>query len=120
MPNRIRELREMHHMTQRRLSIELEVAQETISAYENEKHYPSFLQLVKLSQIFNASIDYIMGLSDVRKPISSPEDLITAQNYNEARLLNVSRRLSEPQVEQVLAYMQGMLDGARLQAEAEI
>ena len=66
MQNRIRQLREELRMTQVRLSIELEVSQETVSAYENQKHYPSFLQLSRMSTLFNASIDYIMGLSDVR------------------------------------------------------
>ena len=37
--NRIRELREEKKITQIRLSIELEVSQETISAYEMEKYY---------------------------------------------------------------------------------
>lgn len=31
--NRIKQLRQLHHMTQIRLSVELEVSQETISAY---------------------------------------------------------------------------------------
>ncbi|MBQ2794975.1 MAG: helix-turn-helix transcriptional regulator, partial [Oscillospiraceae bacterium] len=62
--NRIKKLREARGMTQIRLSIELEVSQETISAYEKEKYYPSYQSLLKLSEIFGASIDYIMGLSD--------------------------------------------------------
>ena len=43
MSNRIKQLREELRMTQVRLSIELEVSQETVSAYENQKHYPSFV-----------------------------------------------------------------------------
>ena len=38
MYNRIGQLREEHHMTQVRLSIELGVSQETVSAYENGTH----------------------------------------------------------------------------------
>lgn len=38
--NRIRELREEKHITQVRLSTELGVAQETISAYEQGRHLP--------------------------------------------------------------------------------
>ena len=41
MSNRIRELREARSMSQVRLSIELEVSQETVSAYESEKHFPA-------------------------------------------------------------------------------
>lgn len=104
MNNRIRKLREEAHMTQVRLSIELEVSQETVSAYEKEKHYPSFAQLVKLSHLFNASIDYIMGLSDVRNPTKMFE------NDNFAKLMALGRQLNERQLELVLAYMKGMLD----------
>lgn len=38
MKNRIRELRAEKNITQLRLSLELEVSQETVSAYENGKH----------------------------------------------------------------------------------
>ena len=104
MKNRIRELREELHMTQIRLSLELEVAQETVSAYENEKHYPSFVQLVKMSELFHASIDYIMGRSDVRNPIMLKE------SNGHDRLTNLTRQLSAQQVDLVIAYVQGMLD----------
>ena len=83
MENHIRQLREEFHMTQARLSIELGASQETVSAYENLKHYPSFPQLQKMSAIFHASIDYAMGLSEIRRPalpreagdLSAPLDL---------------------------------------------
>lgn len=104
MENRIRELRKELHMSQVRLSIELEVSQETVSAYENQKHYPSFMQLVKLSNLFHASIDYIMGLSDVRIPIniSDRKDIST--------LLHLGSQLTDKQVQLVLSYIQGMID----------
>lgn len=108
MPNRIRELREELNMTQVRLSIELEVAQETVSAYEKQKHYPSFVQLEKMSKLFHASIDYIMGLSDVRNPVSS-------NVYQKMeQLIALSQRLSEKQVQLVLAYMQGLIDDSSI------
>ena len=93
-------------MSQVRLAIELEVSQETISAYENQKHYPSYLQLVKLSTLFHASIDYIMGLSEVRVPVnvSDREDVST--------MLYLSSRLTDKQVELVIAYIQGILDAS--------
>ena len=62
--NRIRELRQKKNLSQLQLSIELEVTQETISAYEHSKHLPSITALMKMSQLFGVSMDYIMGLSD--------------------------------------------------------
>lgn len=61
--NRIRELRQKKKLSQLQLSIELEVTQETISAYEHSKHLPSVTALMKMSQLFGVSMDYIMGLS---------------------------------------------------------
>lgn len=104
MANRIRQLREEYRMTQVRLSIELEVSQETVSAYEKEKHYPSFSQLCRMSELFHVSIDYLMGLSDIRAPVKIMEDETLS------RLIAVGKTLSKEQAELVLAYIQGMLD----------
>jgi len=104
MQNRIRELREEKKMTQIRLSIELEVAQETISAYENGRHYPSVASLLKMAILFNSSMDYIMGVSEIRLPVK--ED---ALSQKEATALSLFRDLSENQKEKVLGFMQGML-----------
>ncbi|HIX34663.1 hypothetical protein B5E65_00755 [Gemmiger sp. An120] len=104
MQNRIKQLREENHMTQVRLGIELEVSQETISAYEKQKHYPSFAQLLRLATLFHASIDYIMGLSDVRTPTNP------AASGDLGKLMALGQRMDEKQLELVLAYAQGMLD----------
>ena len=109
MPNRIRELRQEKKITQLQLSIELNVTQETISAYEHGRHYPSVAALIKLTEIFDASMDYIMGLSDVRYYSDSshinPED--AAQ---QALLVNIYKKLGTTNKIRLLAYAQGLLD----------
>lgn len=99
--NRIKQLREEIGMTQVRLSIELEVAQETISAYENGKHYPSIPSLIKLMKIFNTGIDYILGFSDIRMPVASMSD-------DEQIIINCYRKLTEHKKELALAYLNGL------------
>lgn len=99
--NRIRQLREEIGMTQIRLSIELEVAQETISAYENGKHYPSLQSLIKLMQIFNVGVDYIMGFSDIRIPIEKISD-------DEQILLRLFKGLPKHKKELAIAYIKGL------------
>ncbi len=108
MENRIRELREERHMTQLRLSTELGVSQETVSAYEKQKHYPSFIQLVKMSELFHTSIDYLMGRSDIRNPVKPCDD-------ENGKLLQFTKQLSKCQLELTYAYMQGLLDMSGLQ-----
>lgn len=81
--NRIRELREEKHITQVRLSTELGVAQETISAYEQGRHLPSVTSLMKLSVILDASMDYIMMKSDVRNVVQVNHYLIMKQDFSD-------------------------------------
>ena len=108
LANRIRELREEVHMTQIRLSTELEVSQETVSAYENGRHYPSFAALVRMSHIFHASIDYIMGLSDLRKPFTAQQ--LTNQQQTLLELFDSLDNLNQARA---LAYLQGLYDCSR-------
>lgn len=68
MANRIKELRNELHMTQTNFGETLGLTQETVSCYENGKIYPSFPQLCRMSELFDASLDYIMGLSPIRRP----------------------------------------------------
>lgn len=105
MQNRIKELREEKKMTQLRLSIELDVTQETVSAYEIGKHYPSARSLLKMAGLFHSSIDYIMGLSDVRIPTKENGLL-----RDEASALSLFRTLNDTQKGKVIAFMQGMLE----------
>lgn len=104
MKNRIRQLREETHMTQVRLAIELEVSQETISAYESGKNYPTIANLLKLSKIFHVSCDYLLGLTDVR--IALP---LNELRTDEQVLIEKYRRLSDQHKEILLAYLKGLL-----------
>lgn len=104
MENRIRQLRDERNMTQVRMSIELEVSQETISSYESGKHYPSVSNLIKLSSLFHTSCDYILGLSNVRLPYMKNE-----LKEEETILLERYCRLDERRKELLLAYLEGLL-----------
>lgn len=103
--NRIKELRSERNMTQVRLSTELGVAQETISAYESGKHYPSVQSLLKMSELFGASCDYILGVSNIRKPVK--EGLLP---NDEAGLLYQYRKLGSIQKAKAAAYLEGLAE----------
>ena len=103
--NRIKDLRDEREMTQVRLSIELEVSQETVSAYEMGKHYPSVKSLLRMVALFDASMDYIMGISPVRNAIVEK-----GLPDNEVRLLSIYRKLDDVQKEKAYSYMQGMTE----------
>lgn len=64
--NRIKILREEFGYTQQDLANKLECSKSVIGLYENETRKPSLEILVKLSEIFNCSIDYILCKSEYR------------------------------------------------------
>lgn len=66
--NRIKKLREEFRITQQELADKLNGAKSTIAMYENETRKPSMEVLIKLSEIFNCSIDYLLGKSDIKNP----------------------------------------------------
>lgn len=103
--NNIHTLRKEKHISQTRLSIELEVSQETISAYENDKHYPSVKSLLKLRELFGVSIDYILGLTDQRYDSIQKSDL----TEEEVTVLHTYRKMDDVAKEHIKAYMDGYL-----------
>ena len=110
MQNRIKELRLEKKITQVRLSIDLGVTQETISAYEHGKHLPSLAALMKMSQLFDASMDYIMGLSPIRH-IQTTDYSVTDEQRN--ILIHSYHLLSSQNKARLISYAQGLLDSQR-------
>lgn len=72
--NRIKILREELNMTQQELADKLDGAKSTVAMYEKGDRKPSMEVLLKLSEIFDCSIDYILGKSDIRNPEKAQED----------------------------------------------
>lgn len=97
--NRIKLLREEYNMTQQELADKLDGAKSTVAMYEKGDRKPSLEVLIKLSSIFNCSIDYLMGNSDIRNPGKQIDDVL-----NEA-MIGMSKedyeKLSETQKKQI-------------------
>ena len=64
--NRIKLLREEFNYTQQDLADKLKCSKSVIGLYENETRKPSMEVLLKLSEIFNCSIDYILCKTNIR------------------------------------------------------
>ncbi|HIU57328.1 MAG TPA: helix-turn-helix transcriptional regulator [Candidatus Ornithomonoglobus merdipullorum] len=90
---RIAELRKEKHLNQTGLGLKLNVSQKMISAYESGAHQPSIETLIRMSEIFNVSVDYMIENSDIRmKAERLVKDGLTA---NEAELLELFNELDE-------------------------
>ena len=65
---RIRALREDNDMTQAKIAQLLQVGQKTYSDYELGKTRIPIDSLIVLAKLYNVSMDYICGVSDIRRP----------------------------------------------------
>ncbi|MBY6915508.1 helix-turn-helix domain-containing protein [Clostridium botulinum] len=64
------ELREEFGMTQDQLASILNVSRQSISGYENNSNEPSLENLVKLSDLFNVSADYLLNRTKERENLN--------------------------------------------------
>ena len=64
MPIRLKELRKLRKMTQQRLAIELNMNQNTISRYESGEREADYQTLIRFTDFFNVSIDYLLERTD--------------------------------------------------------
>lgn len=60
---RLRDLREDHDLTQKQLAEQLHISQNTYSQYENGVRQLPIEVLIKLSDIYDVSTDYILRLT---------------------------------------------------------
>lgn len=67
METRIKDLREDRDLIQKDIANILGMSQRGYSHYENGKNIPNEL-LIKLALFYNTSIDYILGLTNIKEP----------------------------------------------------
>ena len=63
----LREIRKKKKYSQLKVAMDLSISREALSYYENGKRSPDIEMLVKLSQYFNVSIDYLILGTDFEK-----------------------------------------------------
>ena len=64
----IRNLRIDNGYTQKQIAEQLGISQNTYSQYENEQRQIPISMLVTLARFYGVSVDYIIGLTDVKSP----------------------------------------------------
>lgn len=65
LSQRINELRNALGWSQVQLAERLNISKQTVSNWENENIQPSIEMLVRISRVFNVSVDYLLGLETV-------------------------------------------------------
>lgn len=88
---RLKELMSAEKISQRGLSIKASVQRKSILNWLNGKYYPSYEALIKLSDYFNVSIGYLLGISDeiegnaVHRDHAEPRE-VSAQFVNKLKI----------------------------------
>jgi transcriptional regulator with XRE-family HTH domain len=65
---RIRGIREDHDITQREIAHILNISQRTYSDYESGRIRIPVEALIQLAEYYNLNMDYISGISNIKKP----------------------------------------------------
>lgn len=65
---RLKDLREDNDLKQEDIAKVLNISQRTYSGYETGSRMIPYTCLIKLAQFYNTSTDYILCLTDTRKP----------------------------------------------------
>lgn len=86
---RLKELRVDNDMSQTELAEKLNLKASAISKYEKGITQPSIDTLKSLAEIFSVTVDYLIGMSDIKNPYSNSQ--ITP---NEADLIEHFRQLT--------------------------
>lgn len=105
--NRIRDARKAKGLTAKWLASELGVSESTVSQYENCKREPDHATLVRIANILNVSLDYLLCRSEdseetKKQPIAQGDEL-------NPRVRDLIIRLNEQNTEKILDYAELLL-----------
>lgn len=85
--NRIKELRKKYKMSQTELSQQLGIVQSTLSTWENNQFEPDSKALIAMSEIFNVSVDYLLGKEKKTPDFSEVSNIIKFEKFKKIPIL---------------------------------
>ena len=106
--NNIKKIREKRNVTQVRLSTAVDVAQETISAYESGKSMPSADTLIRIANFLNTSTDYLLGR--IKDDVSLNQIMNETVDQKMNTLLNNYAKLTDKQRNDLIWYSEVLID----------
>ena len=107
LPN-LQLLRKEYAITQQRLADAIRVSQQSINQYKNHSVEPDIAVLSLLANYFNTSIDYIVGRTNVRRPIEHTE--VFHLNQSEMEVITRYRALKENEKECIAFTLHTLLE----------
>lgn len=68
LERRLEELRTENKFTKKDVAALLKIDQSTYGKYELGKREPDAEMLTKIAELYNVSVDYLLGLTDIKNP----------------------------------------------------
>lgn len=102
--NRLKQLRLSHKLTQSELANILGLKPTAISNYESKRNEPSFEKLIALSEYFDVSCDYLLGVTDSYLPVGGEvldKDIV--------EFFELYQQLNQENVNELKNYLQYLL-----------
>lgn len=77
--SKLKEARMNSGFTQENVAEEIDVSRQTISNWENEKSYPDIISVIRLSDLYNVSLDNLLkGDADMIRHLEESTDVVTS------------------------------------------
>lgn len=98
----LKSLRESYELSQAKFAREIDFSQSAISGWENETREPGIEALVRISNYFNVSVDYLVGKPTTNQVIKKA--VPTSLSIKAKELLEIFNSLEEEYQSQILEY----------------
>jgi transcriptional regulator with XRE-family HTH domain len=73
---RLKQLRKENRWTQKELGEKINISDRVIGYYESSERFPSDETILnKIAEIFNVSVDYLLGRTDIKSPYINNEKI---------------------------------------------
>ena len=117
LKDRIRKLRTERKLSQIVLGSQLNLSQQAIAKWESGKSEPDSENIMKLSEIFEVDVNYLLGKSNIRNPIEkeylNSKESDALEVYNKLIELNDGKHLSQNQKSALISFLENNTDYIR-------
>lgn len=96
----LKQLRKRNHMTQGDLANALKISRSTVAMYETDVRNPDHELMMRISELFNVSMDYLYE----REPVAD-----SSLSENKRKLIEWAKTVPEDKVEPILQALQSIL-----------
>lgn len=108
--NRIKDLRKANKFKQTELCKMLGVTQGALSGWESGRYEPDIKSLNKMSEIFNVSVDYLLGNTEIKDKPTNIKSLVVSDDDIKFALFEGEKEITDQMYEEVKRFAKYILE----------